>query len=256
MFKRYVAIGDSTTEGLDDPDGHGGFRGWANRLAERLAALEPDFRYANLAVRGLTCRQIRRTQLVPALALRPDLATVVAGMNDLLRPRFHPEAFREDLLAMFGELRLQGATVLTFTLPDLTRVAPVARPLRGRLSAMNVLIRESAQRTGVLLADLALHPVAADPRLWSDDRLHANSLGHARVAEALADALQLPGADPHWTLPLPDASPRPTRARAAAELAWVRGHFAPWVWRHLRRRSSGDGRVAKRPALTPFRPES
>lgn len=255
MFKRYVAIGDSTTEGLDDPDGEGGYRGWADRLAERLAALEPGFRYANLAVRGWTARRIRHEQLPRALELRPDLATVVAGMNDLLRPNFQFETFRADLMAMFGELRLAGATVLTFTLPDLTQVASVARPLRGRLHSMNAMIRDVAHRTGTRVADLAAHPVAADPRLWSDDRLHANSLGHARVAEALADALQLPGADARWTEPLPEPPPHTFADWLTAEVAWSRRHLAPWVWRHLRGRSSGDERVPKRPDLLPFRPD-
>src|ERR1700677_4151624 len=51
-FERYVAIGDSATEGLGDPVGPGGFRGWADRLAERLAKTNPTVQYANVAVRG------------------------------------------------------------------------------------------------------------------------------------------------------------------------------------------------------------
>src|SRR6476646_7866361 len=96
-FERYVAIGDSTTEGLDDPDGRGGFRGWANRLAERLAAAQGRVLYANLAVRGLTTRRIRETQLAPALAMRPDLATVVSGTNDLLALRFDARVFAREV---------------------------------------------------------------------------------------------------------------------------------------------------------------
>jgi len=85
-FERYVAIGDSTTEGLDDPDGQGGYRGWANRLAERIAAEQGSLLYANLGIRGRTTRQILDEQLAPAVAMRPDLATVVSGTNDLMRP--------------------------------------------------------------------------------------------------------------------------------------------------------------------------
>ncbi len=51
-FKRYVAIGDSSTEGLQDPDGAGGYHGWANRLAERVAQAQGGLLYANLGVRG------------------------------------------------------------------------------------------------------------------------------------------------------------------------------------------------------------
>ena len=48
----FVAIGDSFTEGLHDPDPGGGFRGWADRVAGALSARQPGFRYANLAIRG------------------------------------------------------------------------------------------------------------------------------------------------------------------------------------------------------------
>ena len=95
------------------------------------------------------------------------------------------------------------------------------------------------------------HPVASDPRLWSADRLHANAAGHARIAAALAHALALPGADPDWARALPPL-PRPgAAARLAAEAARVRRFLLPWLWRHLRGRSSGDGRGPKRPRLAP-----
>ncbi|MCW3005044.1 MAG: putative GDSL-like lipase [Conexibacter sp.] len=81
-WSRYVAVGDSTSEGLDDPHPDGsGYRGWTDRLAERLAELNPHLLYANLAVRGKLARQVREEQLEPALALAPDLATVVAGIS-------------------------------------------------------------------------------------------------------------------------------------------------------------------------------
>ncbi len=253
-FERYVAVGDSTTEGLDDPDGHGGYRGWADRLAERLAEHSPRLRYANLAVRGLTTAKIRAGQLDRALALRPDLATVVAGTNDVLRPRFDPAAYARELEAMVGPLRASGATVLSFTLPDLTPVMPLAIALRGRVLALNAAVRDVCARTGATLVDLAAYAVTSDPRLWSDDRLHANAQGHARIAEALAQALGVPGATSGWQTALPEAPPRGLSGALRAELAWARGHFAPWALRHLLGRSSGDGRLAKRPELTPVLP--
>lgn len=256
MFQRYVAIGDSTSEGLDDPDGQGGYRGWANRLAERIAAQQGSLLYANLAVRGLTTRQIRETQLAPALAMRPDLATVVSGTNDVLRTNFDPAGFGADLEAMQRTLVDAGATVLTFTLPDLTPVMPFARVLGKRVFVMNDAIRVACTRSGAILCDFAAHAVASDPRLWSDDRLHANSDGHARIADALAYHLGLPDTDPTWSDPLPPL-PRATVAGfVGAELAWLRRHLLPWVWRHVQGKSSGDGRVAKRPSLAPMVPPS
>ncbi|MGW3402537.1 SGNH/GDSL hydrolase family protein, partial [Streptomyces zhihengii] len=114
-YLRYVALGDSQTEGLGDGDDTVGLRGWADRLAERLAEQNPGVRYANLAVRGRLAGQVRAEQLEPALALRPDLATVVAGVNDLLRPAFDADEVAGHLEAMFAALTGAGARVATLT---------------------------------------------------------------------------------------------------------------------------------------------
>lgn len=250
-YERYVAIGDSTTEGLDDPDGRGGFRGWADRLAMALARANSRLQYANLAIRGRGTRQIRAEQLAPALALAPDLASVVAGTNDLLRPTLDLDAWSRELDAMFAGFRGRGATVVSFTMPDLSAVMPLARLVRGRLAQMNERLRKLAAGHGVKLLDLDRHPVAADPRLWSGDRLHANSLGHERVAAALASLLELPGSDSRWQDALPAMPPFTWRDRLEGELAWGRTHLMPWLVRHARGRSSGDGRRPKRPTLGP-----
>ena len=123
-YQRYVAIGDSSTEGLDDPDGSGGYRGWADRLAQRIAAAQGSLLYANLGVRGLRTRQIRERQLEPALAMRPDLSTLFTGTNDAVSRRFDPAGVESDLAFMQRALIAQGATVVSFTLPDLAGVIP------------------------------------------------------------------------------------------------------------------------------------
>lgn len=248
-FERYVAIGDSSTEGLDDPDGTGGYRGWANRLAEHIAAVQGTLLYANLAVRGKLTRQIRDDQLEPALGLCPDLVTLFAGTNDVVARRFDADDVATDVDEIQRALIGAGATVLTFTLPDLTPVMPLARVVAPRVRALNEILRSVAATNGVILVDLATFPVASDPRLWSDDRLHANSTGHTRIAAALAHALRLPGADDSWSYPLPPRV-RPTRRAAAlAEVIWVRRYLLPWIWRHLRGCSSGDGRRPKQERL-------
>ncbi|TBO60947.1 SGNH/GDSL hydrolase family protein [Streptomyces kasugaensis] len=250
---RFVALGDSQTEGLGDGDDTVGLRGWADRLAEQLALHNSGVRYANLAVRGRLARQVREEQLAAALALRPDLATVVAGVNDLLRPRFDADEVAGELEAMFAALTAQGARVATLTFPDMARITPLARPVGSRISALNHRIRQAAHRHGVTLAETAHHPVVTDPRLWSPDRLHASPLGHERIAAAVAHALDLPGSDDSWTRPV--AGPRPATPTgwrtAADELRWAASFLGPWLGRRLRGQSSGDGRTAKRPDLRP-----
>ncbi|MEU0301778.1 SGNH/GDSL hydrolase family protein [Streptomyces sp. NPDC006175] len=252
-YVRYVALGDSQTEGVGDGDDSTGLRGWADRLAERLTAVDPALQYANLAVRGRVAAQVRDGQLGPALALRPDLATVVAGVNDLLRPRFDAVEVAGHLEEMFAALTAAGARVATMTFPDVGKIAPLARPVRGRVFELNDRIRAAAARHGVAVAEIDLHAAAADPRLWSTDRLHTSPLGHERIAAAVAQALQLPGSDDAWTRPLPEQR-LPSRGRAAAaEVRWAAAFLGPWLGRRLRGRSSGDGRTAKRPLLQPLR---
>ncbi|MFJ4776779.1 SGNH/GDSL hydrolase family protein [Streptomyces sp. NPDC088762] len=253
-YLRYVALGDSQTEGMGDGDDLVGLRGFADRLAEQLAAINPDLLYANLAVRGRVTGQVRDEQLGPALALRPDLATVVAGVNDLLRPRFDAAEVAGQLEEMYAALTAAGTHVVTATFPDVGSVAPLARPLRSRVSDLNAHIRAAAARHGVTVAETGREAVATDPRLWSPDRLHASPLGHQRIAEALAHALGLPGSSDAWTRPLPPL-PAPSGLRAAgAELRWAASFLGPWLGRRLRGRSSGDGRTAKRPQLLPLAP--
>ena len=246
QYQRYVAIGDSSTEGLDDPDGKGGYRGWADRLAARIAKEQGTLLYANLGVRGLRTSQIRERQLAPALAMRPDLSTLFTGTNDAVSRRFDPSAVESDLAFMQRALIAQGSTVVSFTLPDLASVIPFGRWLSPRVCALNDTIRRACRDSGAVLVDFAAHPVASDIRLWSDDRFHANAIGHALIAHALANAIGIPGADDSWMKPLfGDSGSRSTNSAAH----WMVRHLVPWAWRHARGKSSGDGRSPKRPRL-------
>jgi len=253
-YDRYVAIGDSSTEGLDDPDGRGHYRGWANRLAEHLADAQGGVLYANLAIRGRSSRQIREEQLDRALDMSPDLVTFFSGTNDVIGRHFAIGPVAEEIETVHRQVGESGARLLTFTLPDLSPVMPAARRIAPRVEELNQAIREISERSGAVVIDFAQHPVASDPRLWSEDRLHANAEGHRRIAAALAHALSLPGADPAWAEPLPPLPPRSTFQLAGAELRWGRKYLLPWLWRHLWGRSSGDGVTPKRPELGPFGP--
>lgn len=245
IFHRYVAIGDSQTEGLHDARPDGSLRGWADRFAEFLARHNPEVRYANLAVRGKRVGEIRAVQLEPALRLAPDLATVVGGINDVLRPGSQIEQIADELEAMFAPLAASGCTVMTATFPLPTtgftkRVAP-------RLRELNAAIRRRAQHHGVIIVDCEPVTAAADLRLWDRDRIHLNPTGHTRLAEAFAGTLI--GEHDEWKAALPPARAPHRLSAAGSELAWIARYLVPKLLRVARGVSSGDGRVAKRPRL-------
>jgi hypothetical protein len=193
---------------------------------------------------------VREEQLARAVAMKPDIAVVVTGTNDVLRRNFDRDAIEEDLYFMQRALVDAGALVITLTVPDLTPVMPLARLMRRRVLALNEAIRRACWRSGAIACDLARFAVSSDPRLLSPDRLHANSAGHIRIAEGVAFCLGLPGSSMHWTEPLAEPLRTTRGGIALAEVVWVAKHLLPWVWRHLRGRSSGDGVTAKRPELT------
>ena len=247
-FERYVALGDSSTAGVADGDKQTGYRGWSRRLAERIAAGQGGLQYANLAQSGLTTREIRERQLERALALAPDLATVFSGTNDVLAARFDVAEFAQEVRAIQQPLRERGATVLTFTLPDLAPLIPLARFVSARITAMNVVLRDVSAETGTRLVDFAAHPVATDARLWHPDRIHANSAGHARIADALAEALGLPGTNGGWREPLPEPAGRNAFVGLLGEASWTVRHLLPWCGAGL---LAAGRRPAPRPGPVP-----
>jgi len=260
IFNRFVALGDSTTEGLDDPYpghplGEEVFRGWADRLADRLAIDNPHLEYANLAIRGRLSAQIREEQLEPALAMEPDIASVVGGVNDVLRPKFDIDVVSGHLESMCSAFREKATTVLVMTLPDLSSSMRVARIFSERLTAYNQSIRDVAQQTGATLVDMAEELSEYDPRGWSPDRLHANDVGHQYLMWGAAHALGLPDARAQLDAlhsDTPEVAAQPRHRALAAESAWVWMHLRPWIVRRIKGTSSGDGISAKRPEMRPL----
>jgi lysophospholipase L1-like esterase len=248
-FRRFVAIGDSSTEGLVDPDGNGGYRGWADRLAQHIADVQEEpLEYANLAIRGYRMKEIRTSQFDDALAMEPDLLSVFGGMNDVIVPRCDFDSIRADYVIIFGQARRQGARVLTFTVPDLASVNPLAMTFRDRVIKLNDIVRTEAERHGVVVMDFEQYPVAQDPRLWFADRLHGNELGHQTVAAALAWRLGIDGFDDSWTTPLEgELVRRRGREQLTGDIEWARHYLAPWLGKGIRRLRTGYGIERKRP---------
>lgn len=248
-YTSFVALGDSFTEGMSDRLPDGGYRGWADLLAGRLAARTPGFRYANLAVRGKLIRQIAADQVDTAAAMNADLVTLVGGLNDVLRPKCDVKAVCAVLEDCVERLAPSCGQLVLMRSP--ARRGPVATRFLPRMEELFGFIDDLAARHGALVVDLYGAQVLGDPRMWAVDRLHLTADGHERVAEAVWQTLGLPAAS-QWTRDLPPHVRPGWAARRAADLRFTRDHLLPWIGRRLTGRSSGDGRPPKRPDLLPY----
>lgn len=243
-WSRYVALGDSLTEGLCDTSrmAPGEYRGWADRLAQLLAHARIDrapFRYANLAVRSRRVADVVDEQLPVALALRPDLVSILIGANDLVGRRADPIALAARLSYAVRRLRDAGIDVLLVT-PFLPR-RRAAMVFARRFAVYASELRRLAAETGAVLLDAAAIPAIGDLELWADDKVHLRSRGHRFLAYRAAEALGVPDADALGGL---DAALH-ADDDPVAHGTWLQRDALPWVWRRLRGRTAGDGRTAK-----------
>ncbi|WP_460367545.1 SGNH/GDSL hydrolase family protein [Actinocorallia lasiicapitis] len=253
-IRSYVALGDSFSEGLNDPGVDGRFRGWADRVAEHLDKERPGVRYANLAVRGKLLGQIAAEQVPVAVEMRADLVSISAGGNDMLRPGADPDVIAAGFFDAVKALRGSGADVVVFTGFD-----PALRNMNGRGSAkwrgkvatLNTHLWSMAGRLDLKVVDLWSMRALCDDGAWHEDRLHLTSEGHRRLAAAVAEVLGVETGE-DWRAPWPRPPAKTWTEAKRADLHWARTYLAPWVKRRVTGKSSGDGLAAKRPELLPL----
>lgn len=251
-FERYVAIGDSFSEGYGDVREDGSLRGWADFVALGLArASEAPVSYANLAIRGRKLAPILDEQLERAIAMEPDLVSFNGGGNDIMRPRVSIDGVADQLDGAVDRLRAGGAHVLLLSGANPSAHIPLGSLLERRGEQLANAVRVRYPRDGVTFVDNWADRTLGDLRYWSVDRLHLNALGHARVASNVLAALGV-AVPEEWGIDEVAAAPPGQRQRRTA--SYYREHVLPWVGRRLTGRSSGDGREAKIGSLQPVDP--
>ncbi|MBP2053614.1 lysophospholipase L1-like esterase [Streptomyces griseochromogenes] len=231
---RFVALGDSLTEGVGDPVGNG-WRGWAALLAGGLAADVASVEFTNLAVSGAQTRDVLERQTPAGLALRPDLVAVVIGVNDTLRATFDIHAVAARLDQVCAAFTGQGATVLTACLPDpgamLRLPAALARPLARRQRAVNEVVHALSDRYGAVHLHASDGEWLTDRALWSADRLHPGERGHRQLAVRFHALLAQAGMATGMPPSAEPEFPAPTRS---ASLLWLATAGTAWVVRRCR----------------------
>ncbi|WP_043269216.1 SGNH/GDSL hydrolase family protein [Streptomyces sp. CT34] len=227
---RFVALGDSLTEGLGDPVAGGGWRGWAALLADAVGERPGDLELVNLARSGALAGEVAERQLPEARALAPRLVSLVVGANDTLRAAFTIERVAAALDHAHGALSADGAVVLTACLPDPGRMlglpGPLARPLARRMRAVNTVVHAVSARYGGVHLHLADHRWVADRASWSVDRLHPSERGHRLLARGFHAALAERGLAAGPPPPLALDGPPPTRTGSAV---WMATRGTRWV---------------------------
>lgn len=234
---RFVALGDSLTEGVGDPVGDGVWRGWAALLAAGLAEgpvgpAEALARFTNLAVSGAQTRDVLERQLPAALELRPDLVSVVIGVNDTLRCTFDIQAVAARLDQVYSAFTEQGAVLLTACLPDpgtmLGLPGALAHPLARRQRAVNTVVHALSERYGALHLHACEGDWTTDRAMWSADRLHPGERGHRQLALRFHVLLARHGLA---TGPAPSPEPEFSAPTRSANLWWLATAGTGWVAR-------------------------
>lgn len=249
-WHRFVALGDSFTEGFGDPEpsSPGGYRGWADRVAEELSHGSAGFSYANLAIHGLTVQQVIEQQLGKAIELAPDLVTFQAGGNDLIRRAVDPDRMASMIEPAVDALTSAGARVLMFLGPD-SGPQTVLGHIRSRIAIFNENLRAIAARHGAVVADLWALRALRDPRMWDEDRLHLSPLGHQTVAALVMESLNVEHSLTSLVFqPVPALSWRQART---GDLIWTKDYLVPWLRNGAARHPSDVAPAAKRPIPGP-----
>ncbi|HEY0001019.1 MAG TPA: SGNH/GDSL hydrolase family protein [Actinoplanes sp.] len=239
---RYVAIGDSFTEGLGDALPDGSMQGWADLVAAGLAAGEGHpVQYANLAIRGRLLEPIVQDQLSAALALSPapTLLSLNGGGNDMMRAggdMARLAALTEQAIRRCADA---GVRVVLLSGADPSDRLPFGKVMRRRGEALTNLVAGLTSRYDIVFVDAFHDEEIRRPGYWSADRLHLNAAGHRRVAGLVLEALGQPAA-----AHVIDPGPHESRS-VLAEARYYREHVLPWLHRRVRGRSSGDNRTGK-----------
>lgn len=192
IVSAYVALGDSFTAGRESTEGER----WADRLAISLRAVNPELVYRNLAVDGASSAAVLE-QVPVALALKPDLVTVICGANDvLLTSRPDVEGYERRFSEILRRLRDADpeTAILTATAPESWHFMELRPRTKARLVKalldLNGVTEAVAARHRVPCLKVAGHPGLTDRANFSADGLHPSALGHERATEEIALSLR------------------------------------------------------------------
>ena len=191
---RIVAMGDSSVFGVGDSirEVDDKYLGWTGRFAHDLSAK----RYVNLGKNGARFRNLVKVQLGAAVAMRPNLALICIGTNDVLRGDFSPQEIERCAETIISSLNKVGATVVFVGIPDPMKTAPgpqsLKRILQKRVRLVNWITEEIVTSSGGIFISTWKHEMAYDKTMWHIDHMHPSAKGHQEISDLVRRELGLP----------------------------------------------------------------
>ncbi|MEY4965427.1 MAG: hypothetical protein RL274_1010 [Pseudomonadota bacterium] len=197
-----VCLGDSITEGVGSTRGE--FRGWPDRLAERLQASSFTRAWSVVNAGIGSNRLLHNTPSTSALSrfdrdvlVVPGVSKVIIslGINDIQYSRRNPvEAVSaDDMIAAMGQLiaraRARGVGVIGGTITPFEGSSSYSPDGEAMRSKVNEWIRSSGAFDGVIDFDRAIRDPLRPAQLLatadSGGRLHPNDAGYALMGDAI-----------------------------------------------------------------------
>ena len=188
---RFVALGDSYTIGTSVAEAER----WPNQLVARLPRLQL---VANLGVNGFTSRDLIEVELPRVTGLRPDVVSVLIGVNDVVQA-VPPDAYRANVVDILDELLgdVGANRIVVVTTPDYTVTpsgADYGDPARqsAGIRENNAIISELASARGITVVDIYDLSLRAetDKALVASDGLHPSGAQYALWVERIAPTVE------------------------------------------------------------------
>lgn len=190
---RYVALGDSYTIGTGVTEAER----WPNQVAARIEELALA---GNLGVNGYTSAELIADELPQLDALRPELVSLLIGVNDVVQGVPDTEYASNVAVILDGLVARVGPDrVICVATPDYTRTprgAEYGNPelQSDRIVRFNAILREACeQRGGTFVPDIFEISQRAidDPDLVAGDGLHPSGEQYRQWVEAIAPVVEV-----------------------------------------------------------------
>jgi lysophospholipase L1-like esterase len=190
---RYLALGDSLTQGVGAPDEQTG--AFPALLADRWESEGCEVELRNVGVSGYTSGQILAEQVPEIDSFKPTLITFQAGGNDIVNAVTVDE-YRQNVSGILDSAKNSGARVVVLAQNEWFRSPEgetYGSDLPAQRASFDAVLIEEAESHGAEFVDLrSLYKQQADEGQWVEDGIHPTPAAYDEWATELASAVPAP----------------------------------------------------------------